>query len=396
MHCGRGYRRSALGRARWTAALALPLACLTVFGQIDPYRRNLLQLGYDQPIEWQGPQAVYAYYYYNNPEIAETNTVLRLAIAPVYVDGELGLRELLSPHTDVGIGLYGGAFGDNYYEVRQGDFRKSESFYGHGGGTALSVYHLINPGMVIPLNAVGRAGFRYSTFLGRSDTANAFELPGDRPMPFVRAGLRLAGQEPLLYPDLSLELSAWVEQQWRLNHGLYGFNDDRRVEARSALFWGHAGIDYSWTNAGHKVSFATTVGSSTDADRLNAWRLGGVLPLIAEFPLILPGYVYQELTAQRFALFRTAYLISLDSEHRFQLRFEAATASIKPLPGFELPDRWQTGVGGGLTYTPKRRHLRLVARYGYGINALREDGHRGGHSLGLLLQYDFERHKERR
>jgi hypothetical protein len=396
MHSLRGYPQSVLRRACWTAVLAFQVCRLTGFGQVDPYHRNLIQLGYDQPIEWQGPQAVYAYYYYNNPEIAGTNTVLRLAVAPVYVDGELGLRERLSPQTDVGIGLYGGAFGDNYYEVRQGDFQRAESFYGHGGGTALSVYHLLNPGMVIPLNAVGRAGFRYSSFQSRSDTANAFELPNDRSMAFARAGLRLAGREPMLYPDLSLELSVWAERQWRLNHGLYGFDGDRRMEARSDLFWAHAGIDYSWSDVGHQVSLATTVGSSTDADRLNAWRLGGVLPLITEFPLILPGYMYQELTAERFALFRAAYLIPLDPENRFQLRLEAATASIKPLPGFELPDRWQTGIGGGLIYTPKRRYLRLVARYGYGINALRHDGDRGGHSLGLLFQYDFERHKERK
>jgi len=321
---------------------------------------------------------------------------LRLAIAPIYIDGELGLGQLLSPYTDVGVGLYGGAFGDNYYEVRQGDFRKSESFYGHGGGTALSVYQLLNPGMQIPLNAIVRGGFRFSSFHGSSDTAGDFDPPGDRPMPFFRAGLRLAGKEPLLYPDLSLELSVWIERQWRLNHGPYGFENDRHVEARSDQFWAYAGMDYSWTNVGHMASFAMTLGGSTDADRLSAWRLGGVLPLIAEFPLILPGYVYQEITARQFALFRTAYLFSLDSENRFQIRLEAATAWIEPLPGFELPDRWQTGVGGGLTYTPKKRNLRVVARYGYGLGALRDDAERGGHSLGLLFQYDFERHKAQR
>jgi len=49
-----------------------------------------------------------------------------------------------------------------------------------------------------------------------------------------------------------------------------------------------------------------------------------------------------------------------------------------------------------VTYTPKKRNLRVVVRYGYGIGALRDDAERGGHSLGLLFHYDFERHKAQR
>jgi len=45
--------RSALGRGFLTASLAFLFACLTAFSQIDPYHRNLLQLGYDQPIQQQ-------------------------------------------------------------------------------------------------------------------------------------------------------------------------------------------------------------------------------------------------------------------------------------------------------------------------------------------------------
>ena len=50
------------------------MAAQISFGQIDPYHRNLLQLGYDQPLVGHGPQGIYAYYYYNNPEIRGTNT----------------------------------------------------------------------------------------------------------------------------------------------------------------------------------------------------------------------------------------------------------------------------------------------------------------------------------
>jgi hypothetical protein len=53
--------------------------------QIDPYPRGLLQLGYDQSLSGQGPQSLYAYYYYNNPEFLRANMALRLVRAPVAV-----------------------------------------------------------------------------------------------------------------------------------------------------------------------------------------------------------------------------------------------------------------------------------------------------------------------
>lgn len=387
-------------RPRRFPAILLPLVAALLLssgqrglGQVDPYRRNLLQLGYDQPLGGQGPQGIYAYYYYNNPGAAGTNTVLRLAIAPVYLDGELGFRQLLSPYTDVSIGFYGGAYGDNFYEVRQGNYRRTESFDGHGGGTALSVYQLLNPDMLVPLNVVARGGFRYSTYARTSDTRDDFELPDGRPMPFVRAGLRLAGKEPILYPDLGLEVSVWFERQWRLNDGAYGLNRDRLMNERADLYWAYAGLDYSWTNVGHKISFAATAGGSGDTDRFSAWRLGGVLPLVAEFPLILPGYFYQELTAERFVHLHASYLLPLGLEDRLQLRLEAASARLDYLRGFEQPDRWQTGAGCGLTFTPRNKICRVVLRYGYGFNAIREDGDKGAHSVGLLVQYDFEQHK---
>src|ERR1700733_7215123 len=90
--------------------------------QVDPVHRNLLELGYDQPLAGQGPQGVYAYYYYNTPDFFSTNAALRVAIAPAYLDSEVGFKQLLSPYTDVGVGISGGAFGDNYYEVRQGNY----------------------------------------------------------------------------------------------------------------------------------------------------------------------------------------------------------------------------------------------------------------------------------
>ena len=269
-----------------------------------------------------------------------TNMALRLAIAPAYVDGELGFKQLLSPTTDVGLGLYGGLFGANYYEVRQGRYYQNESFDGSGGGASLSIYQLLNPGMLIPVNVVARAGMRELTYMDTSDTADNFALPANQTVGYTREGIRIAGKEPVLYPDLGLELSVWFERQWRLDSQQYGFNNDRSISPNVNLYWLYAGLNYAWTNSGQKISFAFTAGGSTDADQLGAYRLGGVLPLVAEFPLILPGYYYEELTATGFEHFYGAYDVPLIPDHLLDFRLEAATAHVDYLNGYQ-----QTATG---------------------------------------------------
>src|SRR5262245_11131116 len=57
-----------------------------VQGQIDPTHRELVQLGYNQPLEGRGPIAAYAFYYQNHPDyLQHSNLTLRLAVAPVYL-----------------------------------------------------------------------------------------------------------------------------------------------------------------------------------------------------------------------------------------------------------------------------------------------------------------------
>ncbi len=362
--------------------------------QIDPYSRSLLQLGYDQSLSDQGPQSLYAYYYYNDPEFLRTNMALRLAVAPVYLDGEIGFRQLLSPHTDVGIGINGGGFGENYYEVRQGHYFKGESFDGHGGGVSLNLYHLINPARLIPLNVVVKGGAHYSTYSEADKTDGQFALPDNRVSTFARAGLRFAGKEPMLYADLAMEVSIWFERQWRLDDSTYGFAGDRRVQPTANLYWLYAGLSYAWTNTGNQFTFALTAGGSDDADRFSAYRLGGVLPLAAEFPMTLPGYYYQEISARRFMHLSAAYVAPLSSDHRWQLRLGVASAYVDYIPGFEQPGHWHTGVGPSLSFTSRSEVWRVILRYGYGFNALR-DGHDGAHSVGLLYQYNFEQRKAR-
>ena len=377
------------------AALGLRLAGTNCPAQIDPIDRHLLEVGYDQPLAGHGPQAIYAYYYYNSPELFGPDVALRVAVAPAYLDSEIGFKHLLSPSTDVGIGVSGGVYGDNYYEVRRGNFIKTESFNGDGGGASVGIYQLIDPGVLIPLNLVARGGIHYSTYRDTAGTSPDFKLPRNQADAFTLVGLRLAGIQPTLYPDLALELSAWAERQWHFDNGMYGFDNDRNVGPHTDLYWLYLNLDYKLKQSGDKFSFATTAGGSTDADRFSAWRLGGVLPLISEYPLVLPGYYYEELTVTRFVHFYGSYSVPLDQMHRWEFRVEAASARLDYLPGFEQRGHWQTGAGCGISFTPKQKNFQIVLRYGYGFGAIRH-GVRGAQSLGILFQYDFNARKKAR
>ena len=68
--------------------------------QIDPVQRDLIQFGYNQAFEGHAPMAGYAFYYHNQPDFLRTNLTLRLAVAPVYLDSELGFVNGLGPNTD--------------------------------------------------------------------------------------------------------------------------------------------------------------------------------------------------------------------------------------------------------------------------------------------------------
>ncbi|HXE41422.1 MAG TPA: hypothetical protein VN516_00250, partial [Candidatus Baltobacteraceae bacterium] len=51
--------------------------------QVDPYPRELIQLGYNASFEGHAPLAGYAFYYKNMPNfLQDSNLTLRLAIAP--------------------------------------------------------------------------------------------------------------------------------------------------------------------------------------------------------------------------------------------------------------------------------------------------------------------------
>jgi hypothetical protein len=358
--------------------------------QIDPAKRELIQLGYNLPLEGSGPINAYAFYYLNAPHFIHTNLTLRLAVAPVYLDSELGFSHLLGENTDLGVGLSGGGFADTYSEIRQGQYLRSESFTGHGGGGSVSLYHLFNPGQMIPLNGLFRLESHSIVYERDSKTAPNFVLPDDRTSFNLRTGVRWGGKEPLLLPELAMELSAWYEAQFRTRTGPYGFDGDRRVEQLSHLFWGRALLAYTLPEWKHNFYVSLTLGTSIDADRFSAYRLGGVLPLAAEFPLTLPGYYYQEISASDFALLGLNYSFPLDRADRWAINAIATAAAVHYIHGLEQPGNWHSGVGGGIRYRSPSNAWQLVLGYAYGIEARRESG-RGAHSVGMLLQFDLDR-----
>jgi len=371
--------------------------CLPCWAQVDPTPRQLVQVGYNQPVQGKAPFAGYAFYYHNEPGFVRPDWTLRAAVAPVYVDLELAFRGLIAPQTDFAVGLAGGGFADNYAEIRRGVWRQEESFSGHAGEINSSVYHLFNPLpdgatptslMEMPLQGVFRVGFRESIFDRNARTAAGFELPDDLPSGFVRAGLRWGGREPIMRPDVAVELSVWYQGQARFSSGDYGFVDDRSVQPSAHQFWGRALVANNFTNTGHYLEMSLTAGAVLNADRLSAFRLGGTLPLGAEFPLMLPGYYFEELSAQRFLLADALLIQPLIG--RWDLLGYGGTALVDYTPGLEQPGQWHSGVGGGLGWTSSNAAWQVMLGYAYGVDAIRDEG-RGAHNVGFLVQWDLRR-----
>ena len=356
--------------------------------QIDTERRQILHLGYDASLEGHAPIAAYAFYYLNRPQFLRDDMTLRMAVAPVYFDSELGWAHLLGPNTDLGIGVAGGGFADSYREIRGGKYYPKESFDGHGGGMSVSLYHRFNPTQRVPRFGVLRAGMHYSLYSAGKDTSGQFDLPENHPSANIRVGLRLGGKEPDLFPALAMELAIWAESYSRGDDGPYGYDGDRELNSYAQKFYAHGYLAYTFER-GDNANISMTAGTSINADRFSAYRLGSMLPLVAEYPLILPGYFFQELSADQFILWHGRYAVTLDEKKQWQIAAMASTATVSFIDEQDQPERWFSGVGGGVAYQSSKGTWKTAVTYGYGIDAIR-DGDRGSHVVGVVLQLDLE------
>lgn len=357
--------------------------------QIDPTPRSLLQAGFSRPLDGRGPLAGYLYYYLNHPSKRVQGRTLRIALAPVYLDSEWGFKDALGDGTDLGLGLAGGGYADSYQEIRGGKFLRGESFTGDGVKVSAAAYHAFGKIGPAPLAGVLRGETRYAEFRRDKATEPGFELPDAQNDLNVRTGLRWGGIEPLMMPKAAGEISVWYEGRFRLHPNSYGYSDDRRIEPHSHLFWSRALILYNFEKAAHRFLAQVAGGTSRRADRFSAYRLGGVLPQASEFPLSIPGYYYQEVSAQSFGLLGGSYFLPLSRDHRTWLgSVTLATAVVDYAPGQDMNTKSHTGVGLGINYTTTA--WQALLEYGYGINGARGHGN-GAHTLGLRLQFDFRK-----
>jgi hypothetical protein len=192
----------------------------------------------------------------------------------------------------------------------------------------------------------------------------------------------------VLTPDVAVELSAWYQCQSRWDAQTYGFGGDRRIESVAHQLWGRALAAYTFTNTLQHVEVSLTAGTTVHADRFDAYRLGGTLPMAAEFPLVLPGYYFEELSTRQFALLDASWSVPIASGFDFELH--GGTAYVDYLSGLDAPGSWQNGVGGGIGWTSPNGAWQILAGYAYGVDALR-DGRRGAHNVGVVVQWDIER-----
>ncbi len=367
---------------------ASALSTLELRAQIDPVERELIHIGYNQPIAGRTPLSVYAFYLHNQTNFIRDDWTLRAAIAPVWLDTQLGWKGLLGPDTDLAIIAAGGGFARDYNELRLGEWKEGESFNGHGFTAGLAVYHLFNPSSRLPLNGLVALTTEGSYYTPTSDTDPDFTLPRDSTSPVARVGLRLGGEEPDFRSPFALEVSAWYEARWRPEFGAYGFGGDRQVEELPQLFWARILGRAATEDRRHDAEVSLTAGSGVHVDRMSAYRLGGMLPFSSEFPLMIPGYYYQELSSDAFILLSGNYSFGITPDSSWRLALFGATSSLSYVDGLDYPGTTHSGVGGGVSWHSPHQNWIATGFYGYGLDARRGDD-TGGQMVGLLLQYDF-------
>lgn len=355
---------------------------------IDDQSRFTIQAGVEMPLRGNGPWTGYGYLLYTRPHFLDEDLYLRLVIPPGYLISELIRDHFPTEHSAVGLGISGGFWGDSQAEFRDGRFEEEESFSGHSAGGTLA-YYLRGPkiGGFLPLEGQIRANPKYVWYDRTEDTSRHFRLPENTAIYDVRAGIRLGGIPPELFPTAALEMSVWHTVSYRDNAGRYGLSE--RLEESEHLTqrtWTRMGGIYTFL--GTQASAFLNAGIAEDTDALSAFRLGGGLRLRAEFPLMLHGYNVEEIFARRFFLVNLAYRFPIwPGQDRVHLQLLADYARVDYLRHHRLPRSGLAGVGANVSLALTKR-LTLVVGYGYGIDARRGHGF-GGHEVDAQAQFKY-------
>ena len=373
-----------------TLCAGIAVAATTVHAQIDPDARQLLHLGVNAPLNGNGPKGAYAFYYWNMPDIPTTNEVLRLAIAPTYIDSELGFKSLLGPNTDFALGGAGGAFANSYHDISGGVYHKDQSFDGYSAGLSASIYQLMNPASQIPLTGILRETVTYNSWTTTSATGNGFDLPDNQPILTTRVGFRWGGMEPVIRPKLAMEVSLWYELEKRTDAGNYGYNQDRHLNNTPQRLFARALLRFTTFHDQHYIALGVNGGAAFDSDRLSCFRLGGVLTYTSEFPIQIPGYYYQEISAQDFGQAYGMYNIPFGPHKEWSVGAGGAAAVVKYQEGMGQGGSLNSGVGCDLGYRAPSHRWKVFSLFGYGFQAERPNGDsHGGYTLAFAFQYNF-------
>jgi hypothetical protein len=174
-----------------------------------------------------------------------------------------------------------------------------------------------------------------------------------------------------------------------MDSAAFGFGGDRDLSPLTHRFIARAQFIYTFDRFGQYLTLGLNLGTSIDADRLSAFRLGGLLPFVSEDPLNLPGYFFQELSARQYVLGNASYGLPL-GDSGWSVSAHGSVGSIGYARGMDQPGTFHAGVGGALGYRTKSDFMRVFVSYSYGFEAIRSDG-RGAHAIGLLAQIDLER-----
>ena len=370
------------------ASAQVPARVETPYTLIDAESRTYIEGGFESPLRGNGPLTGYAYLLLTRPHFLDKDLYLRVVIPPGYFISEVVRDHWPSQNSAVGFGISGGLWAESQVEFRDGRFEEEESFSGHSVGATLA-YYLRGPKIasVLPLEGQIRVNPKYVLYDRTDDTARRFRLPENSGIFDVRAGFRLGGVPPELFPDAALELSFWHTVSYRDNAGRYGLPErPEQTKQLTQRTWTRLGGIYTFS--GTQASAFLNGGIAEDTDALSAFRMGGGLRLRAEFPLMLHGYNIEEIFARRFVLVNLAYRFPIwPDQDRVHLQLLADHARVDYVRGHRLPRSGLTGVGANVSVGLTKR-ITFVVGYGYGVDAQRH-GTFGGHGVDTQLEFKY-------
>jgi hypothetical protein len=370
------------------ASAQVPVPVETPYTLMDDESRLHFEAGAEAPLRGNGPLTGYVYAFVTRPHFLDKDLYLRMVVAPVYAAAELIHDRWPTVDSAIGVGLGGGLFAASHVEFRDGRFKDQESFSGDSAEGTLAYYHrgpkIFN---LLPLEGQIRLRPKYVWYDRSADTSKRFRLPENSAIYEGRAGIRLGGMPPELYPNTALELSLWHGVGYRENAGRYGFAEQpEETKHLTQRTWARAGGTFTFW--GTQASAYLNAGIAEDTDALSAFRLGGGLRMRTEFPLLLRGYNTDEIFARRYLLLNFSYRFPIwPGQDRVHLDLVGDYARVAYVTNHHLPRSGLAGVGASLSFA-LTKGLTLAVGYGYGVDAPRHHGF-GGHEVTTLLEFKY-------